>query len=133
MRVVLVGKAAARDRLRERLSDEVEVVGEAPTLAAAKASKFDTDAWLVAPESTNSGLRSESIRTGDDVVEPLTARETEVLELLAQGLSNKAIAARLSISDQTVKFHVASICGKLGASNRTDAVRRAIAGGLTTL
>jgi DNA-binding NarL/FixJ family response regulator len=56
-----------------------------------------------------------------------------VLELLAQGLSNKAIAARLSISDQTVKFHVASICAKLGASNRTDAVRRGLRRGLTTL
>jgi DNA-binding NarL/FixJ family response regulator len=133
MRVVLVGKAAARNRLRERLPDEVEVIGDAPTLAAAKASKFEADAWLIAPDSANDGLGPERIGAGDDVVEPLTARETEVLELLAQGLSNKAIAARLSISDQTVKFHVASICGKLGASNRTDAVRRGLRRGLTTL
>jgi DNA-binding NarL/FixJ family response regulator len=48
-------------------------------------------------------------------------------------LSNKAIAARLSISDQTVKFHVAAISGKLGASNRTDAVRRAFRRGLVTV
>jgi DNA-binding NarL/FixJ family response regulator len=48
-------------------------------------------------------------------------------------LSNKAIAARLGISDQTVKFHVASIAGKLGAQNRTDAVRRAVRRGLVTL
>jgi DNA-binding NarL/FixJ family response regulator len=65
--------------------------------------------------------------------EPLTPREIEVLELLAEGLPNKAIAARLRISDQTVKFHVASISGKLGASNRTDAVRRAVRRGLVTL
>ena len=56
-----------------------------------------------------------------------------MLELLAEGLSNKAIAARLGISDQTVKFHVAAISGKLGASNRTDAVRRAIRRGLVTV
>ncbi|MBW8868371.1 MAG: response regulator transcription factor [Acidobacteria bacterium] len=65
--------------------------------------------------------------------EPLTSREVQVLELLAEGLANKAIAARLGISDQTVKFHVASISSKLGAVNRTDAVRRAVRRGLITL
>lgn len=65
--------------------------------------------------------------------ESLTSREMEVLELLAHGLPNKAIAAKLGISDQTVKFHVASISGKLGAANRTDAVRRAVRRGLLTL
>jgi len=57
----------------------------------------------------------------------------QVLELLAEGLPNKAIAARLDISDQTVKFHVSAICGKLGAANRTDAVRRTVHRGLITL
>ena len=52
---------------------------------------------------------------------------------LAEGLPNKAIADRLGISDQTVKFHIASIAGKLGAANRTDAVRRAVRRGLITL
>jgi DNA-binding NarL/FixJ family response regulator len=66
-------------------------------------------------------------------VETLTSRETEVLALLAEGLSNKGIAARLGISDQTVKFHVASIGGKLGAANRTDAVRLAVRRGLIAL
>jgi DNA-binding NarL/FixJ family response regulator len=56
-----------------------------------------------------------------------------VLELLAEGLSNKAIAAALGVSDQTVKFHVASISGKLGASNRTEAVRMAVRRGLITM
>jgi len=56
-----------------------------------------------------------------------------VLGHLLEGLSNKTIAARLRISDQTVKFHVAAICAKLGAANRTDAVRRAIRRGLVTV
>jgi len=62
-----------------------------------------------------------------------TPREIEVLELVSEGLSNKAVAARLGISDQTVKFHLATISGKLGAVNRTDAVRRAVRRGLITL
>lgn len=65
--------------------------------------------------------------------EPLTGREHEVLELLALGLANKAIALRLQISDHTVKFHVASILGKLEAASRTEAVTRAIQRGLLAL
>ena len=56
-----------------------------------------------------------------------------MLALLAEGLPNKSIARRLDISDQTVKFHVAAIYGKLGAVNRTDAVRRAVRRGLVVL
>ena len=66
-------------------------------------------------------------------MEPLTEREIEVLELLAEGLSNKGIGARLGISDQTVKFHVASISGKLGTHTRTETVRRAVRSGLISL
>jgi len=66
-------------------------------------------------------------------VEPLTPRESQVLAFVAQGLSNRAIAERLSISDQTVKFHVASIMGKLGTANRVETVRRAVRLGLITL
>jgi DNA-binding NarL/FixJ family response regulator len=65
--------------------------------------------------------------------EHLTPRELEVLEVLAEGLSNRAIAQRLSISEHTVKFHVASIFAKLGAENRTDAVLRGVRQGLITL
>ena len=65
--------------------------------------------------------------------EPLTGRELEVLELVSQGLSNKMIARRLTISEHTVKFHVSSIYGKLGANNRTDAVSRGTRYGLITL
>jgi DNA-binding NarL/FixJ family response regulator len=68
-----------------------------------------------------------------DLVETLTAREREVLQMLAQGRGNKEIAARLKISEHTVKFHVASILGKLGASTRTEAVSVALRRGLILL
>lgn len=58
--------------------------------------------------------------------EGLTARESEVLEMMAQGLANKEIAARLGISENTVKFHLASMYGKLGVSSRTEAVTAAL-------
>ena len=65
--------------------------------------------------------------------EPLTERELEVLNLLAQGMPNKEIAAQLIISERTAKFHVSSILGKLGATNRTEAVSLAAQKGLITL
>jgi ATP/maltotriose-dependent transcriptional regulator MalT len=68
-----------------------------------------------------------------ELYEALTPRELEVLEVLAQGLSNRAIASRLVISEHTVKFHVSAIFGKLGAENRTDAVRRGVRLGLVAL
>ncbi|OLE58205.1 MAG: hypothetical protein AUI36_13870, partial [Cyanobacteria bacterium 13_1_40CM_2_61_4] len=58
----------------------------------------------------------------DPFPEPLTPRETEVLRLLADGLGNKEIAAQLNVSEHTIKFHIRSILGKLGASSRTEAV-----------
>ena len=68
---------------------------------------------------------------GDDIIaEHLTARETEVLRMLADGLGNKEIAELLGISEHTAKFHVASILGKLNASSRTEAVRLGIRRGL---
>jgi len=69
----------------------------------------------------------------DELLEPLTRREREVLQMLAAGLANKEVAARLAISDHTVKFHVASILGKLGASTRTEAVSAGIRRGLVML
>ena len=124
MRVVLVGTSSDRARLQSFLdAAAIDVVGEFESLAGARAALVDADAILVA-----SGTREDR-----EFAEPLTAREVQVLELLAEGLPNKAIAARLGISDQTVKFHVASISGKLGATNRTDAVRRAVRRGLIAL
>jgi LuxR family maltose regulon positive regulatory protein len=65
-----------------------------------------------------------------DLVEPLSDREREVLQLIAEGLSNQAIAARLYLSLRTIKFHTSNIFGKLGVKNRTEAVARARALGL---
>ena len=65
--------------------------------------------------------------------EALTARERDVLALMARGLPNKQIAARLEISLHTVKFHVASILGKLGASSRTEAVTVGVRRGAVSL
>ena len=65
--------------------------------------------------------------------EPLTEREMDVLNCLAQGRSNKEIAAQLSISERTVKFHMSAILGKLNAANRTEALTLAAQHGLITL
>jgi DNA-binding NarL/FixJ family response regulator len=70
---------------------------------------------------------------GEPLIEPLTAREIEVLRLLSEGLPNKTIAGRLNISEHTVKFHVNAILGKLGAESRTEAVVRATRLGLIFL
>ena len=126
MRVLLVGTAREREELRTQADEHgIVVYAEYETLSEARASGAEADAILIAPPHPSV----------DDAVpvEALTAREGEVLELLAEGLSNKAIAGRLGISDQTVKFHVASIGGKLGAANRTDAVRLAVRRGLIAL
>ena len=124
MRVVLVGPASRRQRARLQLPADVDIVGEAATLSAGRAAAAAADAYVL--------LTPPSIEE-DRLVESLTPRETQVLELVADGLSNKAIAAALGVSDETVKFHLGSILGKLGASNRTDAVRLAVRRGLVSL
>jgi len=65
-----------------------------------------------------------------DLIEDLTARESEVLRLVSMGLGNKEIAARLTISEHTAKFHISSILGKLHAASRTEAVSLGIRKGL---
>jgi LuxR family maltose regulon positive regulatory protein len=61
----------------------------------------------------------------DEIIEPLSQRELEVLRLIADGLSNQEIAARLYLSVRTIKFHTGNIYGKLGVKSRTEAVARA--------
>jgi DNA-binding NarL/FixJ family response regulator len=72
-------------------------------------------------------------RMGEAPIEELTPRELEVLQLLAEGLSNRAVARQLDISEHTVKFHVNAILGKLGAQSRTEAVVRATRLGMILL
>jgi len=79
---------------------------------------------MLPPASAISGGASEAL------AEDLTPRELDVLRLVAAGLGNKEIAPRLQISEHTVKFHLASIMGKLGAGSRTEAVTLGIRHGL---
>jgi len=88
---------------------------------------------LLAPLAASAVLRR--VR-GESPARPhpnLTTREQAVLELLARGLANKQIAARLGITERTVKFHVSAVFTKLGAANRTEAVTRAAQLGLIEL
>ena len=126
MRVALVGSPEGCARLRSELEGTFAIVGAFRDLASARAGALGAEAFLVA----NDG---EGVTEDGAYVEPLTDREIEVLGLLAEGLSNKGIAGRLGISDQTVKFHVASISGKLGTHTRTETVRRAVRSGLISL
>jgi two-component system, NarL family, nitrate/nitrite response regulator NarL len=108
----------------------------AAELRAATTAAAEGFAVLPAPVATR--LLPERVPLSDDALaesspESLTPREREVLELLAQGLSNRQIGERLGISEHTAKFHVASLCGKLGAVSRTEAVSRGVRRGLLTL
>ena len=101
-------------RLVDRLDDADVVIGTA------------TD-WPAPPSSANGDADD------DPLVESLTAREREVLALLADGVGNREIAHALGISEHTVKFHLGAIFGKLGAATRTEAVRRGLRLGLIAL
>ena len=85
------------------------------------------------PATSRSLLRRDVRQPLTVESDPLTERELEVLQLLAQGLPSKTIGHRLGISEHTVKFHVGSILGKLGAASRTEAVSVALRRGLISL
>ncbi len=115
---VLLGlhvKDPALGRLRPRLPDDVAMAPEARTGAAPPGAPLPV---TVADEA---------------LIEPLSARELDVLRRMAEGLSNKLIARDLGISEHTVKYHVNAILGKLGAQSRTEAVVRATRIGLILL
>ena len=78
---------------------------------------------LLVPRSAAMLGRAPMIDGAEEVVDPLTERERQVLQLAAEGLANKQIAAALLISENTVKFHLSSLYAKLGATSRTEAVR----------
>lgn len=78
-------------------------------------------------------LLQQMAKSEEPEMTPLTPRELEVLQEVAQGLQNKEIAARLMISERTVKFHVSAILSKLDAGNRTEALAIATQRGLVDL
>jgi len=88
---------------------------------------------VVLDDSFAAALLREAPTAPPDLVESLTPREAEVLQLLTQGLPNKTIAQRLGISDHTVKFHVNAILGKLGVQSRGEAIVQAVRLGLVAL
>jgi DNA-binding NarL/FixJ family response regulator len=82
--------------------------------------------WAGSPALVRALLERHSLPTleeAEQVNDPLTGRERQVLQLTAQGLANKQIAASLEISENTVKFHLSSLYAKLGVTSRTEAVR----------
>jgi len=108
------------------------VSADAPPEQLVQAIKAVASGLMIFDGALTSALTST---VDNDVLQldPLTTRESEVLGLLADGLGNKEIAARLSISEHTIKFHIRSILGKLGASSRTEAVSRGLRIGLIEL
>jgi DNA-binding NarL/FixJ family response regulator len=111
----------------ERLFDAVRIVaaGEA-LLAPGVTRRLISEFSHMSPEPE--GSPQPVVRAAS--LESLTRRETEVLQLVAQGLSNPEIAARLVVSDETVKTHVSRVLGKLGLRDRTQAVIAAYESGL---
>jgi len=95
-------------------------IGIAPTRLRSALRTIRTGLQVVDPVFTREESRLSPIASSSP--EELTDREQEVLTMLAEGLSNKEISSRLSISTHTVKFHISSILGKLGAGSRTEAV-----------
>jgi DNA-binding NarL/FixJ family response regulator len=85
------------------------------------------------PESVAFRQDGKARERDEPLIDPLTDRESEVLQLLARGKANKQIARDLQISEHTVKFHISSIYTKLGAGNRTEAVRLGVRRGLVLL
>ena len=82
--------------------------------------------WAGSPALVQALLERQRLpmpEQAEQVVDPLTGRERQVLQLTAQGLANKQIAVSLEISENTVKFHLSSLYAKLGVTSRTEAVR----------
>ena len=130
----------ARDPLRRAaLIQEVESAGwtvraDVPTEASLSPEDVGGVAALVVDANEVRREWSEGAEGATDALtEPLTARERDVLEHIAAGLSNKQIASVLDISEHTVKFHVSAVLGKLGVTSRAAAIRHGMRRGLVTL
>jgi two-component system, NarL family, response regulator YdfI len=125
---------AGSDLLRQGVRSVLPAgVSPAELIAALRAV---TSGLIVLHPSTIAAIPHAAVNTAratEEWIEPLTKREKEVLQMLAAGLGNKEIAAKLNISDHTAKFHVGSILGKLGVSTRAEAVAMSIRRGLVLL
>lgn len=120
---------ALRAGARGYVSKEVAPDELARAVRAAARGEVLLQPQLAARLLARSGSRGQSI-SGQAPAESLTTREREVLQLLARGLRNKEIAARLVVSERTVNFHLANIYAKLHVSGRTEALSRALQWGL---
>ena len=125
--------AALREGVRAVLPNDVSPEQLVAALQAAANGLLVLHPAQATAQVTTNGFASARSRELNDLAEPLTPRENEVLQMLASGLGNKEIAAKLAISEHTVKFHVASILGKLSAATRTEAVSIGIRRGLVML
>jgi DNA-binding NarL/FixJ family response regulator len=126
--------AEALSVFRERRAGGV-LLRESPPETLVMALRAATSGMIVVhPALATAVLPSVEIaETSEGVTTELTPREREVLQLISEGLPNKAIAAKLNISEHTVKFHVNALLNKLGAQSRTEAVVRATRLGLIML
>lgn len=118
---------APRDAWRSGLAGLIS--RQADTDRLASALQAAAQGWVLLDPEFASQI-APGAPAAEALVEPLTEREMDVLQLLAEGLSNRAIAHQLGISEHTVKFHVNGILGKLDAQSRTEAAMRAAALGL---
>ena len=131
--LALVGpRAPGADLWRDGLRALLDRGAPAAALAAALQAAAQ-GLSVLGPGLADTFLRVAPPAEADGGPDALTAREREVLALLAEGLGNKAIAARLGVSDHTAKFHVNAILGKLGAATRAEAIVLAVRRGLIAL
>ena len=121
---------ALHARLNEDRAFDVAGIASLADVESGVAAAGGVDAILLTPRAWRHEGRPTAPDAAPALVESLTRRERDVLALAADGLSNHEIATALAISEHTVKFHLASIFGKLGASSRTEAVRRGLQLGL---
>ena len=131
--VVLLGEAAwTADALRAGVRAVLPAdASAAEILAAIQAAAAGLAA--IDPRDLESLLADSVPSAGAEPASPLSARELEVLRMLAEGAANKTIAWKLGISEHTVKFHVAQILAKLNTGTRTEAVTVGIRRGLILL